>query len=420
MPKPMISLSQIEAALACISLFLFFVSELLLANESTLSPIFKFVAFSLLGANLIIKPKVDIRRITLLAPILSIFALNFFISFSYSAAIDELLRFLFPITIIISLYKIKNLDSVAIFFIFLVITNNIYQVYAYFAYFTELPTLVKERIDIGFMLRAQGWVGYFSLFGFINFCALLLVSKTNIIQKNREILQILFFSFLIFSTSIKGIFGLFIYAAFFFNKKNLVITFSMATAIFYFWVTSENEVATEIYKLMDYKFSVYIFVGESARFDSYRVMLESLLSGNFTGEGLGSFGGPASTKFNSPLYDKYNFNWFGLDTLLTTTDTLYPHIFVELGLIGGFLYLYFLFNYGQQNKNKAWHVIALAFIADNLASFSLLSPPYFFSAAICLLTFGRSSDIKKTSTKNDKNLKSNKVKFRKLIFSEGK
>ncbi|MNL24573.1 hypothetical protein D3C87_1460160 [compost metagenome] len=150
---------------------------------------------------------------------------------------------------------------------------------------------------------------------------------------------------------------------------------------------AQPKLAGDVASVLDDKIAFYITQGNSARSESYRVMFESLLQPNFLGEGLGSFGGPASTRYDSPLYQKYNFNWYGLEEQLATTDTLYPHIFVELGIFGGLLYLLFIFTYGFRKANPLWIVVATSFALDNLASFSLLSPPYFFSAALCMLLF---------------------------------
>ena len=68
---------------------------------------------------------------------------------------------------------------------------------------------------------------------------------------------------------------------------------------------------------------------------------------------------------------------------------MYPHIFVELGLLGGLLYLGFLFLYGQRYPSALWVVIVGAFIIDNFASFAMLSPPYFFTAALFMSLFSR-------------------------------
>ncbi|MNP05529.1 hypothetical protein D3C76_974840 [compost metagenome] len=353
----------------------------------------KFLGFALLLTSIATSPKFN-KKIYYLAPLLIILLINLINSFSKDAAIEELLRFLFPIGIIVALYKsIADLRNIAIFFIWLTITNNVYQIYFYIAYFIGLPVILEPRFEMAYIIRAEGWIGFFTGFGFMNFCAFILTKHGNIFQKRKKHLEYTFLTFSLLSTSLKTFAALLIYLTL--TKKNkstssLIVASILATALA---SALYPKIVTDLISVTGEKFQYYVINGNSARAESYRVMKESLLSPNFLGEGLGSFGGPASTKFQSPLYAKYNFNWYGLESL-TTTDTYYPHLFVELGLIGGIIYLYFIFSYGQRNRNIVWWIIAISFAMDNLSSFSLASPPYFFAAAICMMLF---SNMKKIS-----------------------
>jgi hypothetical protein len=141
------------------------------------------------------------------------------------------------------------------------------------------------------------------------------------------------------------------------------------------------------------KTGFYITNGNSARADSYRVMTESLLKGNFLGEGLGTFGGPASVKYHSPLYSYYHFNWYGLGDILKTTDTFYPHLFVELGLIGGTMWLWVVLRYGNSNRlSRTWCLIVAAFCFENGFSMAFVSPSYVFVALLTMYLF-RDGDV---------------------------
>ena len=51
----------------------------------------------------------------------------------------------------------------------------------------------------------------------------------------------------------------------------------------------------------------YITKGDSARAESYRVMFDDLADFNLFGRGIGSFGGPSSVTYNSPVYPDTNF-----------------------------------------------------------------------------------------------------------------
>lgn len=386
-PRPGTKISTLNAQLTSIGFFLFCISELFLAQENPLSLPIKIIGFSLITSNIFIRPKID-RKAILLAPLFIILAINYYTSFDHRAATEELLRFLFPITILLNLYKNRSsLKSIAHFFIIITISNNIYQIYAYFAHLGGLPTLLPPRFEAGYIIRAQGWVGFFSLFGFMNFCAFLITRHTDTIKSNRKLLSYFFAVFSALSLSAKVIMGFIIYFILTTKGKNTIRTCAFSLVVLSAIVISPPKIITELLEVTDSKISFYIIEGNSARSESYRVMAQSLVQPNILGEGLGSFGGPASTKYGSPLYSKYNFNWYGLEGQLATTDTLYPHVFVELGLLGGASFLAFLFMYGQKRRSTIWRAIVVIFLLDNLVSFSILSPPYFFSAALCMIIF---------------------------------
>lgn len=387
------NLSTPGALASAFAFFLFCASELFLAQGESISLPLKMAGCLLLLASMLSKPKLD-KPIILLIPLSIFLLIGLYKSFYYPAGFEELLRFILPIAILINLYhNLKHIDKIAYFFVVIVISNDIYQIYAYFAFVTNLPTFLPVRLEAGYIIRAEGWVGFFSLFGFMNFCAFLITRHTNIFHKNQRFLSALFLVFVILSTSTKVLIALLIYAiAIKKNRKLLKVTIATTLAVCILFI-AQPKLANDMISVLDTKVGFYITQGNSARSESYRVMFESLAAPNFLGEGLGSFGGPASTKFDSPLYEKYNFNWYGLEDQLATTDTLYPHIFVELGVFGGALYLLFIFSYGFRKATPLWIVVASSFALDNLASFSMLSPPYFYSAALCMILFS-----KKTST----------------------
>lgn len=383
------NLSSPGANASALAFFLFCASELFLAQGESLSLPLKISGCLLLILSMLSRPKLD-KRIVLFVPLLIFFLIGLYKSFYYPAGLEELLRFILPIVILINLHhNSKSIEKIAYLFVLITISNNLYQIYAYLAFIINLPTFLPVRLEAGYIIRAEGWVGFFSLFGFMNFCAFLIVRHTNIFKKNQRALSLFFLAFMVLSTSTKVLVGLIIYAiAIKKNRNFLKISIATTLAIFIIFI-AQPKLATDMLSVLDTKVGFYITQGNSARSESYRVMFESLAHPNFLGEGLGSFGGPASTKFDSPLYEKYNFNWYGLEDQLATTDTLYPHVFVELGIFGGLLYLFFIFTYGFRKATPLWIVIAFSFALDNLASFSMLSPPYFYGAALCMLMFSK-------------------------------
>lgn len=78
----------------------------------------------------------------------------------------------------------------------------------------------------------------------------------------------------------------------------------------------------------------------------FKKSLEIFKDSPLLGIGPGMYGGVISVKFNSPIYEKYNFSkyWynFGL-AKFHSLDMFWPQILVECGIIGTLLFIYFLF-----------------------------------------------------------------------------
>ena len=186
------NLSTPGALASAFAFFLFCASELFLAQGESISLPLKMAGCLLLLASMLSKPKLD-KPIILLIPLSIFLLIGLYKSFYYPAGFEELLRFILPIAILINLYhNLKHIDKIAYFFVVIVISNDIYQIYAYFAFVTNLPTFLPVRLEAGYIIRAEGWVGFFSLFGFMNFCAFLITRHTNIFHKNQRFLSALF------------------------------------------------------------------------------------------------------------------------------------------------------------------------------------------------------------------------------------
>ncbi|MDR3572042.1 MAG: hypothetical protein P4L81_07740 [Candidatus Pacebacteria bacterium] len=361
---------------------------MLQVNEDLSSPI-KIIAFGLLALALLYRPRFH-RLIWLLLPLGGVMLVATVRSFNKSAAVEELSRFAFPIAITVTIYAYRtSLRPVIVTFIAVVISNDLFQCYAYAAHVAGLPALITERIDSGLYLRAQGWIGFFSEFSFMNFCAFVLCRRYWITRKSMRASWI-FMLFAVLGLSFK-LFPV-VVAYFIIERKN---SFRTVLVVVVGTVTTAAAMVTGLLdKFVDVastKVLLYIVAGNSARAESYRVLFESFAGGNVFGEGLGSFGGPASVKYNSPLYSSYNFKWYGMDNVLKTTDTFYPHLFVEIGLVGACIWMVFVFLYGQLDRRDAtWKFMVVAFAFDNIFSMSLLSASYVFSALLTMYLFSLS------------------------------
>ncbi|WP_144148434.1 hypothetical protein [Paraburkholderia sp. BCC1884] len=381
-----LTLSSIGAWAVAAAYLFFCMSDTMLTLEDERSQIVKIVAFGLLSLAIFIRPRFH-RLIVLVAPLLFLLWIGHVRAFNADAGTEEFLRFLFPIVITIALFAYRDrLDAVLNMFFLVVISNDLFQCYFYLAYLAGMPLLLPIRIDSGLFLRAQGWMGFFSEFSFINFCAFVLCRQYRPTKRSLA-MSWLFVLFALLGFSFKMFATLAIYPLIARRVSPRVWAMAGVAVGIGVWIIA-NGYLDSLFSVAAAKISFYIVEGNSARAESYRVMVESLAKGNFLGEGLGSFGGPASVKYGSPLYGAYHFNWYGLGDLLKTTDTFYPHLFVETGLLGALIWLCFVLRYGQNRRsNMPWILIVAAFCFDNIFSMAFVSPSYVFSALLMMQVF---------------------------------
>jgi len=391
MPKKDLSLDNIGATMIAFSFWTLCISDLLLSIGDSRSQYIKITGYVILLLAISLRPRFH-RRIYLAFPLTFCFSIGMIRTFNMAAGIDELLRFMFPLVITFAIYAYReSLEVLLSSLILIALTNNIFQCYFYFSYASGLPLLLPARLDNGVLLRAQGWIGFFSEYAFLNFCAFITLREFGKGRASKYLANtFLLFSILAFSLKLIAVTAA--YPLLKNNSKGRFILLSLA--LISTLTLLQGSQITPYTNIIQSKISLYLTEGNSARTESYRVMAESLSNFNILGEGLGGFGGPASTTYNSPLYSKYNFNWFGLEGILKTTDTFYPHLFVELGLLGGTIWLYMVILYGQgKNRNALWWYVLLAFCIDNLASMGFLSPAYVFSAILVMYSLSYKSHI---------------------------
>ncbi|WP_175889072.1 hypothetical protein [Burkholderia cepacia] len=380
--------SDLGAGLLALAYFVFCVSDTLLTLDDDRSQIVKMSAFGLVFAAILLRPR--FHRLAVLAlPIVVSLCIGMLLSFNFHAGIEELVRFLFPIAITVAIFPYRDrLDVLVKTFIGVVVSNDLFQLYFYVSYATGLPLFMPVRIDSGLFLRAQGWMGFFSEFSFINLCAFLLC-RWYWSGPRAAIASwgFLFFALLGFSFKLFAALALYPFVR---NVRDVRAWLAAAGIAGVMLVLMAMGVLDSLLKVGMAKILFYVVAGNSARAESYRVMFESIRNGNLLGEGLGSFGGPASVRFSSPLYQLYHFDWYGLGGLLKTTDTFYPHLFVEMGAFGALAWLVFVLGYGQgQCKRAVWFYIVGAFCFDNIFSMAFVSPSYVFSALLAMYAFSR-------------------------------
>ncbi|WP_299363749.1 hypothetical protein [Winogradskyella sp.] len=323
---------------------------------------------------------------------LLIYGLFFIIAFSrsynYRAALEDGIRYFFPVAVILYGYYNKHKLNLFVGFIivfalinFVVQFKNYYHYYIdperqwfYSRFFVESENRMIYWPPVIFgLLRATGLVVFFGAFGILNFVAFWL-THYYYHGKYRKLCLTIFTIGVFMSTSFKTIgFFLLTLAIKYYNKLKYFLIVPVLLALIYLLMGSSMR--NDLEKSIEIRLKLYVIEGNSARSESYRVMAKEFKDFNLIGKGIGVFGGPASTKYKSPYYDEVNFNWYDT-TYIATTDTYYPHLFVEMGILGGLSYLSLILSpvFLRIIKKRKLKILALVYgmlFFDALFTFSI-------------------------------------------------
>lgn len=342
-----------------------------------ISRVIKLFALSTVVLYVLYKRQKDIYVSALLFFTGCLILLTIYNETLFYPALEDGLRYLIPIIAIIYSLQLKSKhDLVLKILIGYVLLNNLYQLFD-----SILHMIITKQIVIN---RATGFVGFFDFFGFINLMALVIINEMapHFFTKHKFYINGFFSLFILWSLSLKIVILFLIYALFR-HRKTLLVPLILIIGL----ILTQN---TSIFNAISLRINRYIINMESARNESYKVVFNNLNDFWLIGTGPGTFGGPASTKYGSYLYEKYNFNWFG-EIGMATTDTYYPHLIVELGLFISIIYLITVFILPiLMSRNKTIAIIIILILALNsVFSFALNSINYcFFSLILIFLIDG--------------------------------
>ncbi len=385
--------SRFRNILILLPVIVILVSEILMYYQSSLSSPLKVAAVFYMIIFAALKLKYHGGLILSILCFLPFFVYGILISFRLEAAIEEGIRYLFPISILLYSYTLKrDFGFLLKCFIIFVLINDFWQIINYinwargvrqwfYTYNPYWDTWVANKT--AGVIRATGIVGFFGLFGFINLIAFFL-TKRYYHGKGKIVLLIIFAvsMFLSFSYKTLGTFLVLI----FLEMKNKLRVFLYVVGIFVVAFITMPKLVLTMEKNARYRLVEYVLEGNSARGDSYRVMFEEMGRLNLFGRGIGSFGGPSSVTYHSPVYKEVKFNWYTTPEL-TTTDTYYPHLFVEMGIIGGLFYMFIIispliFLRWTIDKFKIVFVIYFALLFDALFAYSINNIAYLILSLI--------------------------------------
>jgi len=343
--------SSIDNVVILIPVIMVFVGEILSYLYPSLSSALKVITCLILLFPIWLKIKLPSKIVFFVLLFLVFFIGAFFESYNYRAALEEGVRYFFPIAVLFYGYYNKTKIKLFIYFIIVfALINFLVQLHSYYYYYIDpqrqwfyLRYFIESKKEMVYwapstfgVLRATGLMIFFGAFGILNFMAYWL-TDFYYFGKYRKLCLCIFFVGVIISISFKtiGFFLMLLFIKYFQKLKYLLLLPPILIVLF---IMIGKETREPIIEAATIRLELYVTEGNSARSESYRVMFDEIKSFNLFGEGLGSFGGPASTKYDSPYYDEVGFNWY--DTkILATTDTYYPHLFVEMGLLGALAYL---------------------------------------------------------------------------------
>lgn len=355
--------------------------------NASISSALKISAFAYMLLFVVVKKKVNRNLFIATLLFLPILIYGIYHSFYWKAGLSDGIRFLFPIVTLFYGYSIRDKMPLLVKFIAVfVVINFMVQIVNYinwlrgvdqWFYYTTYTGYRYYNMTAG-VLRATGIVVFFGFYGFLNLIAYFILRRYYFGKYRKLILGMALFSF-VASISYKTFMAFALILIFYFYKQILKIF----TALLLVLIGTYLYAPQIIHKLTNDiigRIQMYIIGGHTVRTQSYKVMFQNIIQGNWFGEGVGSFGGPASTTYHSPYYEQigFDFNDFQSAWLrLPTTDTYLPHAVVELGIIGSVLYFIVLIMPLLRKKIPAIVLIIYATLFfDMLFSFSLNNLEY--------------------------------------------
>lgn len=374
--------------LVLLPFIIIYVGTIFQTTFKEITSVSKVLAFAYMLVYIFYSRKVNTKLFLSTFLFLPFLIYGIFNSWTLKAGLSDGLRYLFPIAVLFYSYSIKDHFGLLLkFIIFFVVLNFLVQILNYFNWIRGIEQWFYYRTENGYVyynetagiIRATGTVVFFGFLGFLNMVAFFIINTFYHGRFKKIFLGITLFM-LLASVSFKA-FGAFLIVLLLYNYKRiykLVLFFVLLLLGVYL---TFPEKINEFMQSLLLRISLYITEGNSARSESYRVMFNEIGNFNLFGQGVGVFGGPASTAYNSWYYKMVGFNWYDTKWLnLTTTDTFPPHLFVELGIIGGLLYLLVLISPLFRNKiNKRYLLVFAIYFClffDMLFSFSLNNLDY--------------------------------------------
>ncbi len=365
---------------------LVFLGAIFLKVYHPLGTVFKLSAFAYMILYAVFHRKIPKDLLVATVLFLPFLFYGIYNTFDIRAGVEDGLRYLFPFATLYYGYAIrKHLNIVVKFMIVFLLINFLAQ---FVNYYNWLRGTIQwfYHYDIGNhpyfnqtlgILRASGIVVYFNVMGYISMISYFMIQRFYN-GRYKKLLIGISLAMLLMTLSYKTIISFILVFMIIHYKKLLnLVTLGLIFAI---TVMLAFPVQTKV--LIDnllYRLNAYILMKTpTVRSETYLLMFKDIADLDWFGHGVGAFGGPASLKYKSPFYDEVHFTW--PDTFwmkMTTVDTFPPHVFIELGIVGGLLFFFALMSpLIRRYLPKLVLIIYFTLFIDMLFTFSLASLEY--------------------------------------------
>lgn len=328
-----------------------FMGAIFLKVYHPLGTILKIIAFTYMTLYAVFYRKVPKNLLIASLIFLPFLFYGIYHTFSINAGIEDGLRYLFPISTLYYGYAIReHLNLVVKFMIVYLLINFLAQFVNYYYWLQGIKQWFYHY-DIGGhwyfnqtlgILRASGIVVFFNVLGYISMISFFSIKRFYEGQYKKTFLVISLIM-LAATISYKTIISFIIVLLIIYYKKLLNIIALGLVFIIGTMMAFPVQVKILIDTLL-YRLNAYILMKTpTVRSETYILMYKDIKNLDWFGHGVGSFGGPASLKYHSPYYEEVHFTW--PDTFwmkMATVDTFPPHVFIELGIIGGLLFFFVL------------------------------------------------------------------------------
>ncbi len=367
-------------------LILVYVGTILLKVYPPGGRFIKLFVFFYMAAYVLIKRKVDKNLFIATLLFLPFLIWGIFHSFNLRAGIEDGLRYLFPVVVLFYGYAIRDRFPLLLkFLIVYLLINFIAQFFNYYYWMKGVRQwFYPETVNgdwyvnqVGGIMRATGLLVNFDLLAFLGLVSFILIYLYYNGKYKKWLLAIALF-LMFASVSYKTLFTFIIVLFILFYKRMTRILLAMIVGALIATVFYPDK-ARNLVKGFYYRLDSYILMKTpTVRAETYLLMWKELGHGNLLGRGVGMFGGPASIKYNSPYYKEVNFKRYDTYWMkMTTVDTFPPHVFIELGLIGGLMFFLVLVSPLFRRKIPVSVIlIYLSLFINMLFTFSLAAFEY--------------------------------------------